>query len=197
MSEVVETLPLTRKRRILGILVPLINMPILGLNIYQTYLQLQAGVSWKSWDFTANALIIIMILVITFVLPYYVPVYQSSYSLEKKGMLFRRFLRRPVEIAYKKIERVELYIRDEGPIEKEVENYAKEASAKLQKVGLKFIDYTNDENNIALIISGKQVFMLSPSKPKSLLKSLKQRAPKMTAKLVELHEKDKTIQELE
>ena len=127
----------------------------------------------------------------------WVPVYQSSYALDGGGLKLTRFLRRPLIISYKRIVRVEVYIREKGEISKDAEMYTKNAAAELRKAGFRFVDYTNDEANIVLLVTGKDVVMISPAKPKSFLKSLKQRAPKLKAKIVELSAQGKTVKELE
>jgi hypothetical protein len=197
MSEVVESLPLIQKRRLLGYAIPIINIPIMAINVYSAYEKLQQGVSWKSFDFAADAFLIFVIFAITTLLPNWVPVYQSSYVLDDGGLNLTRFLRRPLTVSYKKIVRVEVYIREKGEISKDAEQYTRNTAAELRKAGFRFVDYTNDEANIVLIITGKDVVMVSPAKPKSFLKSLKQRAPKLKAKIVELSARGKTVQELE
>ncbi|MCX6641845.1 MAG: hypothetical protein NTV15_00450, partial [Candidatus Bathyarchaeota archaeon] len=176
---------------------PIINIPIIALNVYSAYEKLQQGVSWKSFDFAADAFLILVIFAITTLLPNWVPVYQSSYMLDEGGIKLTRFLRRPLTVSYKKIVRVEVYIREKGEISKDAELYTKNTAAELRKAGFRFVDYTNDEANIVLLITGKDVVMISPAKPKSFLKSLKQRTPKLKAKIVELSARGKTVQELE
>jgi hypothetical protein len=197
MSEVVESLPLIQKRRLLGYAIPIINIPIIVLNVYSAYEKLQQGVSWKSFDFAADAFLIIVIFAITTLLPNWVPVYQSSYVLGEGGLKLTRFLRSPLTIPYKRIGRVEVYIREKGEISKDAELYTKNTAAELRKAGFRFVDYTNDEANIVLLVTGKEVVMISPARPKSFLKSLKQRSPKLRAKIVELSARGKTVQELE
>jgi hypothetical protein len=72
-----------------------------------------------------------------------------------------------------------------------------ENAEKLRKTGFGFVDFTNSEANIVLIMSGRKVYMISPAKPRAFLKGLKKRAPKLNAKIVELNAKGKNIQELE
>lgn len=197
MSEIVEPLTLAWRRRLLGYVVPFVDIPILGLDVYQAYTQLLGGASWKSSEFTKEMIIIIVIVGITVILPQQVAIYQSSYTLEERGLVLRRFLRSTLVIPYKKVERVELYIRDEGEIDKDAEKYAKDSTNKFQKVGFKFVDYTNDERNIALLFSGRQVLMISPAKPIGFLKSLKQHVPKLKGRIVELHVDGKNVKELD
>jgi hypothetical protein len=97
----------------------------------------------------------------------------------------------------KSIDRVELYVREPGEIAEEAKKYAKESSDNLRNAGMKFVDYTNSEANIVLLLTGRKVIMVSPSKPRALLKSLKRKAPRLKAKIIELGPKGKSIQELE
>ena len=186
-----------QKRRLLGYAIPIINVPIILLNLYSVYEKLQQGLSWKTFDFAADAILIIVIFGVTVLLPNWVPVYQSTYTMNNSGLVLTRFLRRPRTVPYKSIPRVEAYIREKGEVSKEAEEYTRKNAAELRHTGFKFVDYTNDEANIVLLFTGKEIIMISPAKPKALLKSLKQRAPKLKAKIVELSARGKTIQELE
>ena len=197
-SESVEAMPLLRKRMILGIVIPLINALILAWNIYVLSDALAVGTFTLNSFEALDVLIVIAVAVLVgVVVPWWTPVYNSSYSLEATGFSARRFMRRDLLVPYKSLDRVELYVREPGEISDEAKRYAKESSDNLRKAGMRFVDYTNSEANIVLLLTGKRVVMVSPSKPKAFLKSLKKRAPRLRAKIVELGPRGKTIQELE
>ena len=194
--EEVPALPLATRRKALGILIPLINMPLFALNLYETIMMAYAGTPLNSLDFLNSVVFTFITLGLGLLLPWWTPVYPSKYSLDGAGLRISRFLKKTLVIPYKRIERVEVYIREEGKISEEADKYAKDSAANLRKTGFKFNDYTNAESNIVLLISGNKIYMMSPEKPKSFVKSLKKRAPKLTVKLVELNERGKTVQEL-
>jgi len=195
-AEEVPALPLATRRRALGILIPLINMPLFTLNLYETIMMAFAGTPLNSLDFLNSAVFTLITLGLGLLLPWWAPVYQSRYSLDSSGLRISRLLKKTLVIPYKRIERAEVYIREEGKISEDADKYAKDSAANLRKTGFKFSDYTNAESNIVLLISGNKIYMMSPEKPKSFIKSLKKRAPKLTVKLVELNERGKTVQEL-
>jgi hypothetical protein len=126
-----------------------------------------------------------------------VPVYTSRYTLEESGLRIRRLLKRSVFLPYKEIVRAEVYIREPGDVPEEALNYTKVSAERLRKSGLGFVDFTNSEANIVLLMSGSKIYMISPAKPRAFLKNLKKRAPKLTARIIELNAKGKNIQELE
>ena len=196
-AESIEHLPLVQKRRLLGYAIPLFNIPLLVLNVYQTYEHLAGGMNWKSWDFAVDAVGIALSQVLAVLLPQWIPVFPSKYSFTENGLTLTRLLKRTRTVPYRRIERVEVWIREEGKISEEAERYTKESSDRLRKSGLKFVDYTNDEKNIVILLSGKEAIMISPANPRSFLKGLKKRSPKVTAKIVELNARGKTVQELE
>jgi hypothetical protein len=68
---------------------------------------------------------------------------------------------------------------------------------KLRKTGLSFVDFTTAKESIILLMSGRKIYMISPAKPRTFIKSLKKRAPRLTAKIVLLNAKGKNIQELD
>ena len=196
-NEPIEALPLITKRRILGIIIPIINVPFFAITAYQIALLILAGTPLSSEDLISSAIALVSILGIGFVLPWWTPIYPSSYTLEVEGLRIKRFMRGRVSMLYKDIARAEVYIREPGEIAEDAINYTREASERLRKLGFSFVDFTNSEANIVLLLSGRKIYMISPAKPKAFLKSLKRRAPKLTARIVELNMEGKKIQELE
>jgi hypothetical protein len=195
-AEEVPALPLVTRRKALGILIPLINMPLFALNLYETIMMAVEGTPMNSLDFLNSVVFTLICLGLGLLLPWWTPVYQSRYSLDDSSLRISRFLKKTLVIPYKRIERAEVYIREEGKISEEANKYAKDSASNLRKTGFKFNDYTNAESNIVLLISGNKIYMMSPLKPKSFIKSLKKRVPKLTVKLVELNERGKSVQEL-
>jgi hypothetical protein len=195
-NEPVEALPLISKRRMLGIVIPLINMPFFVFNAYRVVTLYISGAPTNSEEFVSSAIVLVTTLVLGFILPWWVPVYTSKYFLEERGLRISRLFRRNVLLPYREIPRAEVYIREPGEVPQDAIDYTKDAAEKLRKTGFSFVDFTNSEANIVLLMSGKKIYMISPAKPKSFLKSLKKRAPKLTARIVELSPKGKNIQEL-
>ena len=195
-NEPVEALPLISKRRMLGIVIPLINIPFFVFNAYRVVTLYLSGAPTNSEDFVSSALVLVTTLVLGFILPWWVPVYTSKYFLEERGVRISRLFRRNVLLPYREIPRAEVYIREPGEVPEDAINYTKDAAEKLRKTGFSFVDFTNSEANIVLLMSGRKIYMISPAKPKAFLKSLKKRAPKLTAKIVELSPQGKNIQEL-
>ena len=194
--EQVEALPLMAKRKGLGIIIPAINLPFFAFNAYRVITMYLAGVPLNSEDFYSSAMLTVVTFVLAIMLPRWIPVYKSNYVLEGRGFKMSRFLTASVTIPYTDLARAEVYIREPGEIPEDAIEYTKMSAEKLRKTGFSFIDFTNSESNIVLLMSGRKIYMISPAKPRAFLKSLKKRAPKLTAKIVELNEKGKTIQEL-
>jgi hypothetical protein len=195
-AEEIPALPLATRRKVLGVLIPLINLPMFALTLSDTIMMIYTGAPLNSLEFVNSVVFTLITLGLGLFLPYWTPVYKSSYSLDGSGLRLSRFLKKPLVIPYKRIERAEVYIREEGRISEEADKYAKDSAANLRKTGFKFTDYTNSESNIVLVFSGNRIYMMSPEKPKGFAKSLKRRAPKLTLKIVELTERGKTVQEL-
>jgi hypothetical protein len=164
------SLPLMSKRKILGIIIPLFNGPLFFWNLWQTIIELQSGMKINQIEFFESLILLISTLGISFFIPRMFPV--------------------------KEIERVELFIRLDKEISEDAKTYAMDSSANLRKAGFKFKDYTNAEDIILNLFSGQEIYMISPKKPKTLIKELKKRNKKLSAKIVELHRRGKRIQEL-
>ncbi|MCX6649934.1 MAG: PH domain-containing protein [Candidatus Bathyarchaeota archaeon] len=196
-NEQVEALPLIQKRRLLGIIIPAINLPFFAFNAYRTVTLYLSGAPMNSEDFYSSAVLTVATLLLAFALPQWVPVYASKYTLEATGLKIGRLLKGSVSLPYSEIARAEVYIREPGEIPEDAIEYTRTNAEKLRKTGFGFVDFTNSESNIVLLMSGRKIYMISPAKPRAFLKSLKKRAPKLTAKIVELNAKGKTIQELE
>lgn len=194
--EQILSLPVMQRRKILGMVVPALNIPLLLWNGYQVILKVQQGMSFNSFDFVEELILIATALVFTLMIPKMLPVYESKYWMGKDGIEITRLMMSKTAIPYKSIERVEIYIRQSEEISDEARQYAMDASATLRKAGFKFKDYTNAEAKIMNIFVGQNIYMLSPDKPKNLVKELKRRNKKITAKIVELTKRGTKIQEL-
>jgi hypothetical protein len=195
--EHVEALPLIAKRRWLGIIIPAINFPLFAFSAYTTVTMYLAGIPTSSEDFISNILVMVATIGLGLLLPLWVPVYTSNYTLEVGGLKINRLLKKSVLLPYNEIARTEVYIREPGEIPEDAIKYTRDNAEKLKKTGFGFVDFTNSESNIVLLMSGRKIYMISPTKPRAFLKSLKKRSPKLTAKIVELNAKGKNIQELE
>jgi len=192
----VKSLPLAQRRRLLGLIVPIINLPLFLYNLYQTFLHIQEGLVIGSQTFWEEVIVLTLTLLVTILITRSFPLYPSSYFLKEKGLTIKRFLRRTVVIPYKEIDRVEVYVRVDDEISKEATECATDQSATLRKSGFKFNDYTNAEKKILNLFTGKKIYMISPEKPKSLLKELKRKNRKLTARIVELTKRGKRVQDL-
>lgn len=197
VSEEIESLPLIRRRMLLGYMIPAVNVPLFLYNVYQTYLHYQEGIlivgSAVFWE---DIIVLISTLFLTLAIPRFFPVYPSKYLMTRDGLEIQRFLRGTEKIPFKEIDRIEVYIRVDEEISKDATEYATNQSVILRKSGFKFIDYTNAENVIMNIFMEKSIYMISPSKPKSMLKELKRRNRRLTARIVELTRRGKRIQDL-
>ena len=197
VSEEIESLPLIRRRRLLGYMIPAVNVPLFLYNVYQTFLHYQEGIlivgSSVFWE---DIIVLISTMFLTLAIPRFFPVYASKYFMTNDGLEIKRFLRGSEKIPFKEIDRVEVYIRVDEDISKDATEYATDQSAILRKSGFKFIDYTNAENVIMNLFMEKAIYMISPAKPKSLLKELKRKNKRLTARIVELTKRGKKIQDL-
>jgi hypothetical protein len=184
------------KRRILGILIPLLNVPLFAWNFWQTLLELQGGMRFTDIEFAESLLVLGTTLALSLMIPRVFPVYESKYLLGEADLKLSRFMKGSISLLLKDIERVELFLRVQQEISEEAKKYAMDSSAQLRKAGFKFKDYTNSEDIILNIFVGQNVYMISPKKPKTLIKELKKRNKRLTAKIVELHSRGKRVQEL-
>jgi hypothetical protein len=197
VGEEIPAMRLMLRRRLLGYLVPLFNLPLFAWNLYQMITHVQTGsVNVNSADFLEELLVTFSSLFIAIAIPRFFPVYQNTYRLEDEGLSITRFLRKRKMLPYEGIDRAEVYIRVDEKISEDAKNYAMDASTIYRKSGFKFKDYTNAEDTIMNLFVGLDIYMISPEKPKALLRDLKRRNKRFTAKLVELTSRGKRIQEL-
>lgn len=196
-GEKIPATPLMLRRRLLGYLTPAFNLPLFGWNLYQLLVKVQAGaVDVNSGAFLEHLLITFSSLFLAVVIPRFFPVYQSTYRLEGEGLSLSRFLRGRKVLPYRDIDRAEVYLRPDEKISEDAKKYAMDASANYRKSGFKFKDWTNSEDKIMNLFVGLEIYMISPEKPKTLLRDLKRRNRRFTAKIVELTSRGKRIQEL-
>jgi len=194
----VAAIPLNRRRRLLGYLIPLMNLPLFSLKAYQTYGRISAGMSLNSPEFFNDIIILGLSLSLGLLLPWWAPIYESRYGLTREGVTIKRLLRGRVTIPYKSIARSEVYLRNRsnGEVSKEALRYGKESVATLRSSGFKFSDFTNSEEVIVLLITERRIYMLSPEDPRAFLKRVRRRVEKLPIKLVELTSKGKRVREL-
>jgi len=196
-GEEIPATPLMLRRRLLGYLTPAFNLPLFGWNLYQLLVKVQAGaVGVNSGAFLEELLITLSSLFLAVFIPRFFPVYQSAYRLEDEGLSLSRFLRGRKLLPYGEIDRAEVYLRPDEKISDDAKKYAVDASASYRKSGFKFKDWTNSEDKIVNLFVGLDIYMISPEKPKTLLRDLKRRNRRFTAKIVELTSRGKRIQEL-
>ena len=97
-TEDVEALPLIFKRKMLGYLIPAFNLPLLMLNVHQTYIHINSGMPTNSVEFLNDILFILIPLGLSLILPWWAPVYESKYKMEKDHFVIKRFLRKSERI---------------------------------------------------------------------------------------------------
>lgn len=196
MSNEIPSLPLVQRRRILGYMIPAFNIPLFLYNIYQIVIHFQEGMVIGDQLFWEDFIVLILTAFLTYSIPRFFPVYASKYSHSADGILVKRLLRPDVHIPYKSIDRADVYLRVDAEISKQATEYAQEQSSSLRQSGFKFNDYTNAENKIMNLFVEKDIYMLSPEKPKALLKELKRKNKRLNARIVELTKRGRRIQDL-
>lgn len=191
-------LQLSSRRRYLGYLIPLLNIPLFAWKAYQVSLSLSAGVQWNTFDFLNDLILLAMSLALGLLLPWWVPVYTNRYWFTGTGVKIVRFLKGTVTISYSSIARAEVYMKNRQGVEASngVIQYAKESVGAMMKSGFKFTDYTNAEDAIVLLISGNRIYMLSPAYPRAFIQKLRKRVRRLPVKMVELTPKGKRVKEL-
>ena len=196
MADDIPSLPLVQRRKLLGYMIPAFNLPLFLYNVYQIILHFQQGMLIGSAMFYEDAVVLILTAFLTFSIPKFFPVYASRYSHKSDGLSIKRLLHKEVQIPYKNIDRVEIYLRVDEEISSKATAYATEQSTVLRKSGFKFKDYTNSDATIMNLFVEKDIYMLSPEKPKALLKELKRKNKKLSARIVELTKRGQRIQDL-
>lgn len=192
----IQSLPLMQRRRLLGYIIPAINVPLFFYNLYQAYNHVLEGMIVPSQIFWEDIIVLASTLILTIFIPRFFPVYQCKYRMNMDGLELRRLLRKTVHLGYNTIDRVEVYIRVDEEISKNATKYATDQAALLRKSGFKFKDFTNAEDIIMNIFSEKSIYMISPAKPRTLLKELKRRNKRLTARIVELTRRGKKVRDL-
>jgi hypothetical protein len=190
----IEALPLNHRRRLVGLIIPLFNLPVLLLTFYSMTVKLLSGVSPLSHDFLGDAALFLLTLSVALLLLWKAPIYSSTYGLGGEGLILRRFPRGESLIPYSSIERVEVYLR-RGRL-KEIPDravkYAKSFVTLLREAGYRLRDYTNsDEVVILLLTRGKEVYLISPRDPKDFTNQLRRRVGRLPVRWIELMRRGK------
>ncbi len=196
MADPIPSLPLMQRRKLLGYAIPAVNIPLFIYIIYLIISHFQSGMIIGDRMFLEDIIALVLAGFLTFRIPRFFPVYMSKYTHTSEGLLITRFLREDVLLPYRDISRAEVYLRLDEDISEDSKEYANKQSETLRKSGFKFKDYTNSDAQIMNLFYGKHIYMLSPAKPKTVLKKLKHKNNKLTAKIVELTRRGKRIQEL-
>lgn len=197
-EEMVPALELVSRRRYLGYIIIFVNLPLLMWNLFDSYQKIVAGMQWNSSEFASEAIIIAVSIGMTFVLPYMIPIFKSSYWLTDEGLKISRFFKGTIRIPYASIARAEIHLKNEreGKPSPEAMQYSRDAASELRKSGFKFADYTNDDTTIALLITESRVYLLSPKYPKAFAQKLRKRVGKLPVKMVELTARGKRINQI-
>lgn len=194
-----EEIPGTKliaRRKLLGYAIPLVNGPLFLWNLYETVKAVQGGLSMNSSAFIQLAVILASNLLLTVFIPRSFPVYPSRYAYTEEGLEFKRFLKRTVTLSYASIARAELFVRVDEELSEDARRYTSESSSGLRKSGFRFKDFSNSEDKVLNLFMGKDIYIISPTAPKSMIKELKRRNPRMSAKIVELTARGKSVKEL-
>ena len=185
----VEALPLSRRRRIIGLILPIFNIPILALTLYSMVAKLETGIPPLSESFLGDLALFLLTFSVMLLLLLRAPIYSSSYRLSGEGVVVRRFPRGEILIPYSSIERAEVYIRREklDRIPGRAVEYAKSSVTLLREAGYKLRDYTNsDEIVVLLLTKGDEAYLLSPRDPRGFLSQLRRRVGRMPIRWIEL-----------
>ena len=185
----VEALPLSRRRRIIGLILPIFNIPILALTLYSIVAKLEAGIPPLSESFLGDLALFLLTLSVMILLLLRAPIYSSSYRLSGEGVVVRRFPRGEILIPYSSIERAEVYIRREklDRIPSKAVEYAKSSVTLLREAGYKLRDYTNSDEIVVLLLTrGDEAYLLSPRDPRGFLSQLRRRVGRMPIRWIEL-----------
>jgi hypothetical protein len=198
-DEAVPALPLSSRRRYLGYIIPLLNIPLFAWKAYDVFRGLSAGIQWNSFDVLNDVLLLAISLCMGFLLPWWAPIYTSRYWFTNEGLKIARVLKGATTIPYSSIVKAEVYIRNRRSesVSKEAIRYAKESVSVMRQSGFKLTDYTNAEDAIVLLISENRICMLSPAYPKAFIQKLKKRVRRLPIKMVELTPKGKRVKELD
>jgi hypothetical protein len=188
-DEAIPALELDRRRRILGYVVPAINLPYFALKFYEIYNRLQAGMPMNSPDFLNDLILLSLSIGLVILIPSFAPIYASRYWFTGAGLSISRFLKRKITVPYSSVEMVELYIRDEkrGKVSQEAVKAAKENINTMRRTGFKFVDFTNAEESIALVfVEGNKVYMISPAYPKAFAQKLRKKVGRLPVRMIEI-----------
>ena len=198
LEEDVPTLPLQSRRRILGYIIPLMNIPLMFWKFYQMFMGLSSGnLQLDSIDFLTDLIIISFSLILILLVPSYSPIYSSSYWFTLNGLKIKRFMKSTKVLSYDSIKRVDLYLRDDkkGEPNQDAIKYSRESIDELRRAGFKFQDFTNDERKIALLFSNDKIYMITPAYPKAFVQKLQKRIKNLKIRTVELTSKGKRVKE--
>ncbi|MBS7630515.1 hypothetical protein KEJ47_02890 [Candidatus Bathyarchaeota archaeon] len=195
-KEFIAECPLDRKRRFLGTFVPVINISIFSMILFYTVSGLLAGLPILSIDFMSNLVIIVLSFFVGFYMPRNAPIYTSRYELSRDKLTIYRIYKKPVTLSFREIREVEVYVKSKGRIPREVIQQERMAIESLRKNGFKFLDYTNTEDIIILLITEEKVYMISPKEPEELIKKIKKYQPSLKGRLVELTDKGSRVKRI-
>ena len=185
--EEIQALSIDNTRRFLGIMLFVINVPIMLQKSYEMYTRYRAGYEWSTGELLGDLAIMVVNLVLVIYLPRILPLYPSRYALTEEGVKMTRFMRPNTLAHYKYLIRAELYIPKKGRDEanKNLQHLARTQLNEMRNSGFKQEDFTNDMQNVVLLISGDSIFALSPLYPKAFLDKLRKMKPGLPAKQIE------------
>ena len=196
MADEIPSLPLVQRRKLLGYMIPAFNLPLFLYNLYSIIIHFQEGMIIGSSMFWEDAVVLVLTAFLTYSIPKFFPVYASRYAHKSDGVSIKRLLHKEVFLQYKSIDRAEVYLRVDEEISQKSTDYATEQSTVLRNSGFKFKDYTNSDVTIVNLFVEKDIYMLSPEKPKALIKELKRKNKKLSARIVELTKRSPRVQDL-
>jgi hypothetical protein len=177
----IPSLPLQTRRRVLGYLIPIVNIPILTWRIYSISNTLVQNNSINYGNFIDDFLTIVLALILLVIIPQYSPLYTNRYWFTSNGIKITRFFKTTFTIPYNSINEINFYIRDErkGKPSQEALKFSRDKVNQLKDSGYRILDYTNDETKIALLFYDKEICMITPAKPKEFSHEMSRRVKKL------------------
>lgn len=181
------------RRKVLCLMIYGINIPLLLGKGYDIIVKVQQGVPLSSSTMIIDFIMAVILLGMIIHFTTLMPVFTSSYWFTTDGIKISRLLKKTLNLPYRTISKIEIYEKSKRgeEIPKKIIRYAKESINNLRDVGFKMDDYSNDDDSVAILISGEKIYLISPSYPRVFAQKVQKRAKKIPIKLVEITSKGK------
>ncbi len=184
----IPSLPLQTRRKFLGYLIPIFNIPILSWRIYSILITLTQNIPINYGNLLNDFVAILLALILLVIVPQYSSLYTNRYWFTPNGIKITRFFKSGLTIPYDSINEIDFYIRDErkGKPSQEAIKFGRDKVNQLKDSGYRISDYTNDETKIALIFYEKKIYMITPANPKEFSNEISRRIKKLKIKTITL-----------